>query len=550
MDGKQLANYVKSLYGGKEITPERLDYAISMLDPINYILKHHKVKGHPVTFDIPNYDASRSIGHRNWQIEPLQSLVDPNVQEVNIMKGRQLGFSEVGVMALIYFADVFSFDNVSILYTFPSIGRMRDHVKSRIRPEFEKSDYYRSLLNGDNNSLDQMSIRDSRIFFRSGSGSAQVEGVAINMAMMDEYERYAETPAEASIKESLKSDNRYGLIRRWSTPSASDFGIDARFKESDQRYWTIKCDHCGKWQVMNFEKNLKILDEDGIDRVANIVRPGSTAYVCQYCGKSLESSRWYNGEWVPKYTDSARSRGYLISQMNAVWLTSDKLYQDSLQTSPQFFYNYTLGYPYQDETIRVTKEDVLNNRRDYLPEPKDTRDGYAYVAAGIDWGTHYHHLVLLGMKGDGTWDFIKFVRIPTSTGTENIESDLHRMVSVLNTYEPDIIIPDLGYNGNYVNKLIKYFGKGKVYGAFVRSARSNGDPNAHFDENNSKVTLDKLMQNTLLITHIKMGRIGFYKHVDRELGLFIQHGKNVIIRDVEDDNGTTHKEISRKKEGD
>ena len=40
------------------------------------------------------------------------------------------------------------------------------------------------------------------------------------MVMMDEYERYADTPAEASIKEALSSDNKYGLIRRWSTPSA------------------------------------------------------------------------------------------------------------------------------------------------------------------------------------------------------------------------------------------------------------------------------------------------------------------------------------------
>ena len=197
-----------------------MDYAISMLDPINYILTHHTVKGHPVTFEVPHYDMSRAVGHRNWQMEPIRSIVDPNVKEVNVQKGRQLGFSECGVMAMIYFADIYSFDAISILLSFPSQSRLSDHIKSRIRPVINEDKYYHSLVT-DNDSLNQMSIRNSRIFFRSGSSAAQTEGVALNMVMMDEYERYADTPAEVSIKEALKSDNKYGLIRRWSTPSAN-----------------------------------------------------------------------------------------------------------------------------------------------------------------------------------------------------------------------------------------------------------------------------------------------------------------------------------------
>ena len=67
------------MYGDKEITVDRLDYALSMLDPVNYVLKHHTVKGHPLTFNIPDYNYAKAVGHRPWQIEPLRSLVDPNV---------------------------------------------------------------------------------------------------------------------------------------------------------------------------------------------------------------------------------------------------------------------------------------------------------------------------------------------------------------------------------------------------------------------------------------------------------------------------------------
>lgn len=456
-----------------------------------------------------------------------------------------INVSEIGVEALIYFSDIYSFDNVATAYLFPAQKRMNDHMKARIRPEFEANPYYHSLVS-DNNSLDQMSIRNSRVFFRSGSSPAQVEGIAINMAMMDEYERYAETPSETSVLESLKSDTKYGLIRRWSTPSADSFGIDARFQESDQRCWMIKCEHCGEWQVLDFKKNIKVIDESGIDRMAHEVRPHSTDYICQKCGKSLESSRWYSGEWVAKHPDR-EARGYRISQMNAVWLSSDKIYQDYLRTAPQWFYNYTLGTPYSDESMKLTKRDIIKAERDDLPEELEKReDPYKFIAAGIDWGQHAHHLSILGMKSNGVVDLIALKRFATSTGVDNIEQDLHQIIMYLNQFEPDIICADIGYSGNYVSKLTQYFGKGVVYGVQVRTAKSNGDYLAHFNENDGKVTIDKLMQNILFITNVKAGRIGIYKKFDANKDIFVQHCANVIIRDVEEDDGTTSKVISRK----
>lgn len=42
--------------------------------------------------------------------------------------------------------------------------------------------------------------------------------VDLNGIFMDEYERYYGSAAEGSGMESLKSDNKYALVRRWSTP--------------------------------------------------------------------------------------------------------------------------------------------------------------------------------------------------------------------------------------------------------------------------------------------------------------------------------------------
>lgn len=83
-----------------------------------------------------------------------------------------------------------------------------------------------------------------------------------------------------------------------------------------------RCDSCGKRQQLDYEKNIECLDESGVDVIAKTVREGTYRFICQHCHKSLD--RWYNGMWVPKYgartEDGGGTRGYLITQMNAVWI--------------------------------------------------------------------------------------------------------------------------------------------------------------------------------------------------------------------------------------
>lgn len=546
-----LAEYIKSLYNlpadTDGFTPQQVSYALSVLSPINYALSYHTVKGHPITFTIPDYNYSKASGHRPWQMEMLRAITDINNKEVNIIKSRQLGLSELAVMGLLYLADVYSYDALKLLYAFPTISSVRDFKKSRIDPQLANG-YYSTLVDKDNNSLNQMSIRDSRIFFRTASKASSLEGVDLNAIWYDEYERVAGSAAEGSGEESLKSDNKYALIRRWSTPSVGDFGIDKKYKQSDQHVWLIKCEHCGFWQEMDFKKNLKIIDESLIDRMANVVRPNATMYVCQKCGKSLESSRWYNGTWVSRFPDSGRSVGYYISQLDAVWLSSDQIYANSLKAnSKQLFYNYTLGMPYQDTSLAFLDGDVENNTREYLKNDLDNRGDYAKISVGIDWGSNYHHLVVLGLKSNGLWDIIHLERVKTSTGVEHIEEDLKQIIQILYRYEPDIILPDLGYSGNYVQKLIQVFGDDKVFGVLQRTAKTNNDMNAHFNEAGNTVLIDKLMQNMIFISEMKSGRIGFPRDTHTPMmNLYKTHWKNVIIRDEEQDDGTTIKTITRK----
>ena len=90
MDGKQLDKAIRDTFNlspGDPITTRQVNYMLQMLKPTNYLLAHHKIKGNPVTYSIPNHDETKALMHRPWQVD----IINDMSQEVAIEKSRQLG---------------------------------------------------------------------------------------------------------------------------------------------------------------------------------------------------------------------------------------------------------------------------------------------------------------------------------------------------------------------------------------------------------------------------------------------------------------------------
>lgn len=90
MDGKQVVKLARQMFNlapNDKVTVDQLNYILGMSKPSNYIIQHHKIKGNPITFNVPDYDTSHALGHRPWQIGILNDLS----QSVVIQKSRQLG---------------------------------------------------------------------------------------------------------------------------------------------------------------------------------------------------------------------------------------------------------------------------------------------------------------------------------------------------------------------------------------------------------------------------------------------------------------------------
>lgn len=555
--GKHLANMAKEMFGTDQITTEQLTYLTDMLKPSTYMLRNHSVRGHPMTFSVSGHNTDKAQSHRPWQIGILN---DPH-KNIAIMKSRQLGMSELGVGKMMHFADTYSYSSPKCLYTFPTHKAVNDFVKSRLNPLLENG-YYKTITDPDANSLEVKKIRNSYMYFRTSSKPGSTEGVDIDYLSLDEYDR-VNYLAENSALESMSS-SPFHITNRWSTPSAPDIGIDRLYQQSDQHIYLHKCEHCGFYNEMSFDDylpessvenrgNILCVNPKGVDPIAKTVVDGSFQFVCQKCGNPLD--RWYNGYWVAKFPertqDGGGTRGYKISQMNAVWISADNLKRKELEAiSKQSFWNYALGQPYLDLKLAVTQSDIEKHVREDLPEQQFDRGDYAFISVGIDFGNR-HSLVIHGVRKNGLVDYLTGFTVGKSNplDPESTDSDIQAIRVKLAPYDPDIIVADVGDSGDKIAKLIQIYGKDKVYGCVYPSVpRSTGNILSTWNEQGNKVSADKLTQNKRYISMIKDGDIGYYRKPDESLHAYVEHWKNVIIRDVEDDKSPSgfRQEITRK----
>lgn len=356
--------------------------------------------------------------------------------------------------------------------------------------------------------------------------------------------------------------SNYKITNRWSTPTLPGVGISKLFNQSDQHHYLHKCDRCNHWNQMKYSYynpdnlsdsgNIKVVNPEGVDILAKTVIPGSFQYVCQKCGKPLD--RWYNGEWVAEYPSRTEgkqgTRGYLISQMNAVWVSADNLKTLEMEaSSKQLFYNYVLGFPYEDKQLTVNEEDIFSHNYGEINPVPDRRD-YRFISVGIDWG-NIHYVVIHGMRKDGQVDLLNLFHVekPSATDPRGIGRDTQEIITRLTPYNPDIIVADMGDSGDKIARLIEHFGENKVFGAIFKSSpRSTGEIVPTWSENKNTVTVDKLTQVKILIQMLKSGDIKHFNNPNHpELKQLAYHWSNVVIRDEEDDKtGETYQVITRK----
>lgn len=523
-DSLESSNSLNELFeevSNYEITPENKRYMIEDVFvkkfPSLWALKYKKIKGKPTTF----VSTKSPFKHRPWQ----QGILDDMHPNKVVEKSRQLGLSEVGMTEVLHF--LIMHDTTKAMYIFPRNQQMIDFSKSRISPVFQGSEYFQNLIDKDMNSVSTKKILESYLFMRSGWGGALGEGADVDHLSIDEYDRMKEG-VELSFQEGLKS-SKYGLMRRWSTPTIPGRGVNALYQKSDQMRYIWTCEHCGYKQFITFEDNIIQIKPHGVNNITQEIEDGTFIVGCKKCKKPL--NRWGTGEWVPMYPSIKETRGYHISQLDAAWISADDIMRRKFNySSKQLFFNYVVGEPYASEGLLITEEDIKAAIR--LPKEVLSRNNqYVAISAGIDWG-EVSYMSLVGIKSNGAVDLLNIFTVEDDP-LQPLRS-VSFFCAVLRAYQPNIIVADAGYGADRNSYGYTQF-PAAWYACYWTTSK---DPNSRvrfkdqYNENSHEITVDKTVKIQRTLHALKGRLIGLFPW-NEKLEMFTLHCKNTRIMDEE-----------------
>ena len=311
-----------------------------------------------------------------YQRGMMDACSDPNIQEVVIMAGAQLGKTEALLNIIGYHIDN---DPSPILVLQPTLDMAQAFSKDRVASGLLRSTPCLKGKVKDPRARDSGNTTLHKVF-QGGAltivGANSPSGLAsrpIRIVLCDEVDRYPASagsegdPIQLARKRSATYWNR--KIIMVSTPTNRGASrIEDAFDKSDQREYFVPCKHCHHQQTMRWSN---VRWDDG--------RPETAAYSCEECGVLWSDSDrlWSirNGHWVAQapFTGVA---GFAINGLYSPWTPLSDGVRDflSVKKNPEqlrVWTNTYLGEVWEDQGERLSDLELADRREPMQPVPDE-----------------------------------------------------------------------------------------------------------------------------------------------------------------------------------
>lgn len=302
-------------------------------------------------------------------------------------KCTQMGISTAAIIKVMHYS-IFMF-NLGTIYYFPTDGDVRDFSKGRVNPIIRQNECIRRVAD-DTDEVGLKKIGRSFVYFRGMKSKVALKAVPADMIVIDEKDEA--DPKSCDMARKRLSASEFKFEYYLSNPTIPNYGIDKDFQNSDQRFWMIKCDHCGKWNCLEDTVTEKELP------TCLIVKSKDEAFIgCEKCRKPLDVNA---GEWVAKMPSKDLIHGYHYSQLFSPTVSPIEIvreFNDARRDGKmQNFMNLTLGLPYVTAKEKLEVETVLKLCSTSFPADP-FKDGGVFM--GVDQGSDLH-VVFKNKKSD------------------------------------------------------------------------------------------------------------------------------------------------------
>ena len=297
--------------------------------PFHEWVKGIILDGKPFTYEDHNY------------LREIYEDVHPHQVD---MKGTQMCLTSRAMLWVIYCAR-YNPNIRGFLYFFPSKTDVLEFTKGRFNPLITDNQDTIATWVRDTDSASIKHIWNGIITFRGMQSRVGMKGVPGDFVVIDELD---EAPVDFVfwIKKRL-AHSKEKRILKLSNPTLPDYGIDAEFQSTDQRYWLLKCEKCGKYT-------------DLVETFPDcfVTFKGETIRLCQHCRDRALNPQV--GQWVARRPSITEKRGRQYSQLWSHFISPAEIL-DEFRTTKRIgdFWNLTVGIGYVEAENRLGIQEVL-----------------------------------------------------------------------------------------------------------------------------------------------------------------------------------------------
>ncbi len=436
-----------------------------------------------------------------YAYEPMNALsISSRCTKVVVMKGAQLGFTEIGNCWLGYIIDAVRAGSILAIQSTLEFAKI--FSKQRITPLIESCPRLQEKVadaksRDSGNTILSKDFEGGMLQIAGANSPATLASMPIRFVFGDELDRWTKntggnqdgdgegSPLElAEARTSTYETNK--KIYLVSTPTIDGrSAIQAEYEKSSQEKYYVPCPHCSELQTLVWEQ----MRYDPDDIKATI------AYECIECKKEikeynktamLEAGRWLSDN--PKETDT---RGFYINSLYSPlgwfsWSRAATKYEEARKDIEKMkvWVNTTMGLPFRDSGETPDFQRLYERREDYregvLPF------GAIMLTAGIDvQADRLECAVIAWGKNKEKWlvDYQVFMgKVEEEACWEEAEAYLNRDVSIEGstlTTRVNAFAIDSGFSNLEVSKFAKRFSRTRCFmikgtttgSAFIGKAR-------------------------------------------------------------------------------
>jgi phage terminase large subunit GpA-like protein len=352
-----------------------------------------------------------STSRAEYQRGVMDAISDPRIETVVIMKGSQVGYTEILANVCGYHIDQ---DPCPILVIQPSLELAETWSKDRLSPMIRDTPTLRKKVSevkarDSDNTIRQKIFPGGRLTIIGANAPRGLAARPIRVIVADEVDGYGASagtegdPLKLAAKRQITFWNRKSIIG--STPVLKETSlINREWLLSDQRRFYVPCPQCDHAQVLVWSNVRWDKDAQGNHQA------DTAHYVCEACGAVwTDVDRWdaiNKGQWRAEAVSEAGIVGFHIPGFLSPWLTLEKIVREFLNSrhdpeSLKVWTNTVLGEPWE-EGESVDPGSMTNRGESYGPD--DLPDGIRLLVAGVDVQSDRIEVQILGFgQGEECW---------------------------------------------------------------------------------------------------------------------------------------------------